>query len=200
MTGLRDLVALLYRADWTQLSLSGELTTRADRSALPVAARASRTGPPASPDAEAPPQWQETTSSVLVAPGGRFRVENPARDDHRDVTVCDGESCWRLLGDWAARQEACLGDPALAQLLDPSWLLAAYDLEETGTIEAGGRAGLLRHRHAAAVRPARRPAGPHRCPGRRGTGNPAPPGDQVRRQADRDGALEPVTMQPDRVA
>lgn len=138
MTGLRDLVALLYRADWTQLSLSGELTRRADRGAVQwLHAPAGQV--PSSLSTEEPAQWEETTSSVLVAPGGRFRVENPALDDHRDVTVCDGESCWRLVGDWAERRDAGLGDPVLAQLLDPSWLLAAYVLEETGTIEASGR-------------------------------------------------------------
>ncbi len=138
MTGLRDLVALLYRADWTQLSLSGQLATRTDQVAL-RSLLAPKAGAPTSPDAQSPPRWRETTSSVLVAPGGRFRVENQARGGQRDITVCDGESCWRLLGDMAARQDACLGDPALAQLLDPSWLLAAYELEETGTIETGGR-------------------------------------------------------------
>lgn len=139
MTGLRDLVALLYRADWTQLSLSGELATRTDQAARgPLLAPTA--GAITSPDTQSPPRWRETTSSVLVAPGGRFRVENQTRDDHRDVTVCDGESCWRLLGDMAGRRDAGLGDPVLAQLLDPTWLLAMYDLEETGTIEAGGRA------------------------------------------------------------
>ncbi len=139
MTGLRDLVALLYRADWTQLSLSGELVTRTDQAARgPLLA--STAGATTSPDTQSPPRWRETSSSVLVAAGGRFRVENQASDDHRDITLCDGESCWRLSGDWAARRDACLGDPVLAQLLDPSWLLVLYDLAETGTIETGGRA------------------------------------------------------------
>jgi outer membrane lipoprotein-sorting protein len=143
MTGLPDLTTLLYRADWTQLSLTGELIRRVDRAALGLRhAPSERHADPAGPhpaDAGAPPQWQETTGSVLVAPGGRFRVANPARHDGPDVTVCDGESCWRLLGDWAERREAGLGDPALAQLLDPSWLLAGYVLAETGTIDSGGR-------------------------------------------------------------
>jgi len=138
MTGLRDLVTLLYRADWTQLSLSGELTRRVDQAAEPSLLQPTRRA--ADPvDAAEPPRWRETKSSVLVAPGGRFRVEGLARDERTDITVCDGESCWRLLGGWAERREAGLGDPALAQLLDPSWLLAQYMLEETGTIEAGGR-------------------------------------------------------------
>jgi outer membrane lipoprotein-sorting protein len=138
MTGLRDLVALLYQADWMQLSLSGELATRTDQAALRSLLGPSG-GAARSADAQPPPRWREETSSVLVAPGGRFRVENQAPDGQRNITVCDGESCWRLLGDLAARQDACLGDPALAQLLDPSWLLAAYELEETGTIETGDR-------------------------------------------------------------
>ncbi len=137
MTGLPDLTTLLYRADWTQLSLTGELIRRVDRAALGLLHAPSDRH--ADPAAGAEPQWRETTSSVLVAPGGRFRVANPARHDGPDVTVCDGESCWRLLGDWAERREAGLGDPALAQLLDPSWLLASYVLAETGTIDSDGR-------------------------------------------------------------
>ena len=154
MTRLRDLVVLLYRANWTQLSLSGNLTRRVDRAAItsprapsernsgtgPTGTGPTGTGPTGTgPTGTGEPRWKETTSTVLVAPGGRFRVENQERDGQRDVTVCDGESCWRLLGDWAERREAGLGDPALAELLDPSWLLAMYVLDETGSVEADGR-------------------------------------------------------------
>jgi outer membrane lipoprotein-sorting protein len=197
MTGLRDLVALLYRADWTQLSLSGELTRRADRSAEQWL-RAPAGQAPSSLTQE-PPQWEETTSTVLVAPGGRFRVENPARDDHRDVTVCDGESCWRLVGDWAERREAGLGDPALAQLLDPSWLLAAYVLEETGTIEASGRT-------ASCVTARPRPFGQRgNRPDRIDLLVDAELGILLNLEARHDGRLieavrlDPVTMRPDQV-
>ena len=198
MTGLRDLVALLYRADWTQLSLSGELTRRVDRSALRSLLGPS--GPvPGSTDAQSAPQWEETTSSVVMAPGGRFRVEHPVRDDRRDVTVCDGESCWRLRGDWAERRDAGLGDPVLAQLLDPSWLLAMYDLEETGTIEAGGRT-------ACCVTATPRPFGPRgNRPDRLDLLVDAELGILLNLEARHGGqlieavALDPVTMRPDRI-
>lgn len=199
MTGLRDLVALLYRADWTQLSLSGELTRRVDQAAagLPGAASGRDTDPA---DAQAPPYWRETISSVLVAPGGRFRVENSARQaGRRDVTICDGESCWRLFGEWAERREAGLGDPALAQLLDPSWLLASYVLAETGTIEIGGRT-------ACCVTGTPRPAGRRGDqPDRVDVLVDTELGILLHQEARRGGrlievtALDPVTMHPDRV-
>lgn len=145
-----ELAALLYRADWTRLSLRAELVRRADRHAL-LRLR-ERPGPRAGAGADTEPDWHETTRSVLVAPGGRFRVESTARDGPLNLTVCDGESCWRLAGEWAQRQEAGLGDPELAQLLDPSWLLAWYQLEQSGRAETGGRAA---YRVAATWRPAR---------------------------------------------
>ena len=58
MTGLRDLVALLYRADWTQLSLSGELATRTDQVAL-RSLLAPSGGAASSADTQAPPRWRE---------------------------------------------------------------------------------------------------------------------------------------------
>jgi len=193
MTRLRDLVVLLYRADWTQLSLSCDLTRRVD----PVAVAAGTGTDPAA--AGEPPRWQESTSTVLVAPGGRFRVENQERADQRDLTVCDGESCWRLLGDWAERREAGLGDPALAELLDPSWLLAMYVPAETGTIEVDGRT-------AYAVTAAPRPVGQHgNQPDRIDVLVDAELGILLRLEARRDGrlieavALESVTLHPDRV-
>jgi hypothetical protein len=154
---LPELAALLYRADWTRLSLRGELVRRFDRAAIellnaPPGRRTDWTDP------DSAPQWRETASSVLVAPGGRFRVQNKAREDRPDLTVCDGESCWRLLGDWAERQEASLGDPELAKLLDPSWLLAWYLLELSGTGGAVGTAdtsGRAAYRITARSRPAR---------------------------------------------
>ena len=222
MTGLRDLVTLLYRADWTQLSLSGELTRRADLAAeRSLLAPSGRAADPV--DAPEPPRWRETKSSVLVAPGGRFRVESVARDERvdaaehpdaaeypdaagqsdvsgrRELIVCDGESCWRLLGDWAERREAGLRDPALAQLLDSSWLLAGYVLQESGTIDADGRT-------AYCVTATPRPFGPRGGrPDRLDVLVDAELGILLRLEAKHAGrlietvALDPVTIQPDRI-
>jgi hypothetical protein len=150
LLGPAGLAALLYRADWTRLSLRGEMARRIDRHAL--LGLHDRSWPQARAEPDSGPDWRETTRSVLVAPGGRFRVEDTARDGLLDLSVCDGESCWRLAGEWAQRQEAGLGDPELAQLLDPSWLLAWYQLELLGPAETGGRAA---YRVTASLRPAR---------------------------------------------
>jgi hypothetical protein len=154
---LPDLVALLYRADWTRLSLRGELVRRADRTAIELlTARSSQAGDWTS--AEPAPQWRESSASVLVAPGARFRVQRGTSEDQRDLTVCDGESCWRLLGDWAERAEPSLADPDLAKMLDPSWLLAWYQLELAGTggaVAAAGTSGRAAYRVTGVARAAR---------------------------------------------
>jgi outer membrane lipoprotein-sorting protein len=203
--GAAELAALLYRADWTRLSLRADLVRHADREALrrlderarPLTGAEAGSGPKwretgrpetgkpetggretgrpetgrpetgtpetggretgrpetGKPETGQPETgWRETVRRVLVAPGGRFRVENLDPDGPLRLTVCDGESCWRLAGEWAQRQEAGLGDPELAQLLDPSWLLAWYQLELAGSAESAGRAAYL---VTATARPAR---------------------------------------------
>jgi outer membrane lipoprotein-sorting protein len=149
LPGADELAALLYRADWTRLSLRADLARRVDRHAV-LLLRERPQADPAGQDAA--PLWRETTRRVLVAPGGRFRVESTAPESPAELTVCDGESCWWLSGTWAQRQEAGLGDPELARLLDPSWLLAWYQLELSGTAQASGRAA---YRVTARPRPAR---------------------------------------------
>ncbi len=63
MSAEPDLVSLLYRADWTQLTLSA----------------VSNHG-----------------TSVLVAPGRRYRVQAAG-----SLTGCDGDRPWRLGWDWS---------------------------------------------------------------------------------------------------
>ncbi|HET9080951.1 MAG TPA: hypothetical protein VFO01_10625 [Trebonia sp.] len=42
MAGLPEMIGLLYRADWTRLSLSAELRSETDREPLPRLARKGR--------------------------------------------------------------------------------------------------------------------------------------------------------------
>lgn len=140
------LVPLLYRADWTQLCLSAEIST------LVKLPRMVRLGPgehgwledEADEDdnvAEDPrgdvdedpretwrlateasevageypggalPRWRDDLRRLLVAPGGRYRIEDISAGSPRCVAVeiADGRRCWRV---WA---EAMPGRPGLAQ-------------------------------------------------------------------------------------
>src|ERR1700733_14475305 len=107
----RELVGLLYRADWTRLSLSGRVRgsgqfpatspgerwwpTSFDQGLRPGSFSFSLPDPP-----PPPPDWMvtadrpETESTLLVAPGKRYRL---ATEDGSRVLGCDGERVWQWL-------------------------------------------------------------------------------------------------------
>jgi hypothetical protein len=124
---LAGVVALLYQADWTRLSLAGKVSGSDE----PVfqAYRPGMSGNMARPSV-----------TLHVAPGRRFR-----RDDGKVVVGCDGDRVWQWLADpppdgkvgWDSTRI-----PPFAALLCPSWLLTAYDLEVLGPWIACGRDGV----------------------------------------------------------
>jgi hypothetical protein len=59
MAGLPEVIGLLYRADWTRLSLSAELRSETDRELLPRLSR------------EEPPRWYRV-------PAARVGIWSPA--------------------------------------------------------------------------------------------------------------------------
>ena len=99
MAGLPEVIGLLYRADWTRLSLSAELRSETDRELLP---RLSREEPPrwyrprpAQTQEEEWSRWHRAWSAqkqddgryswrgtLLIGPGGRWRLARsvPGRD------------------------------------------------------------------------------------------------------------------------
>ena len=156
--GLPALVALVYRADWTRLRLSGTVYTRHDlalrnrmsqvqATGEPLPGlfgrwlRSAQSGQPQSGQPQSGPDPEPdgvTGGRVLFAPGGHYRIEL-THEDGPGLTVCDGESRWDVRGDVATREEAD-GPPALlADLLTPSQLLTEFDFELTGTSVVSGR-------------------------------------------------------------
>ncbi|HWM98048.1 MAG TPA: hypothetical protein VNO54_13430, partial [Streptosporangiaceae bacterium] len=78
MAGLTEVIGLLYRADWTRLSLSAEWRSETDREPLP---RLSREGRSRWYRAW-PGQRQDNGryvggGALLIGPGGRWRLECP---------------------------------------------------------------------------------------------------------------------------
>ena len=167
---LPALVPLMYRADWTTLSLSATLTVRTMRE-------------PERPGGEA-------SYRLLLCPGGKYRI-SPAADPGRVLEVCDGETAWVIVSGepWEAganaeeqppvpprravrRPAAGPGSP-FEELLIPATLLSRYTLElagaevqggtgtdETGTESVGGRAAyrvVARPRLIADQRPDKHP-------------------------------------------
>jgi hypothetical protein len=114
-------VALLHRADWWRLSLSGQV--RGHDESLGDA----------SGDA-----WRRVT--LHVAPGGRYR-----RDAGAFISGSDGERAWQWRPDQVGENEgrwAPSAVPPYWPLLCPSWLLTEYELRVRGPYMVCGRTGI----------------------------------------------------------
>ncbi|MBV9794873.1 MAG: hypothetical protein JO016_13150 [Actinobacteria bacterium] len=152
MASLPELIGLLYRADWTRLSLSAEL--RSETNGEP---------PPRRPHERWsgwyrswPGQRQDTgrwvaRGELLIGAGGRWRLEYPvpgqgaeAESDREAAEGSDGEH------GWAWRPPETGGPPPLPvelngvcppvpELFCPSGLLGGYTLEELGPVTVAGR-------------------------------------------------------------
>jgi hypothetical protein len=139
MVDERGLVALLHRADWRELSLTGEV----HGGSMPLTSVITETLPPGAPfPAPPPPRVSGTEVTLVVAPGGRYRV---ASTDGHQVQGCDGERAWGWIGELPPgteiRLSGDLGAP-FPELLESSWLLSGYDLAIEGDATACGRAAI----------------------------------------------------------
>ena len=151
----RELVGLLYRADWARLALAGTvrgsdtgvhtLATEADDGAGSGRSWSMGTfGPPfpQSGDAETETDTDtdtDTERTLIVAPGKRYREESAAGSY---ASGCDGERIWQWYGQLRPGLTLRFDPrprPPVPVLLAPSWLLTGYELtlgvpveEETG--------------------------------------------------------------------
>ena len=127
LTDTPDLVTLLYRADWTRLSLAAEVSSVVDHD---LAALRSETGVPGA---------ESSRSTLLVAPGRRYRHQEDGF-----IRGCDGDRSWQELKDDRGWMAELSGDPRppLRTLLRPSWLLTGFTLEILGPVTACGREAL----------------------------------------------------------
>jgi hypothetical protein len=176
---MTDLVGLLYRADWSRLSLTAEVSVRRDLDLNRI--RHDDEVPPPGEAEGVPPPWQlfrdfsgrlraerewematdqlgtEThRSTLLIRPGRRYREQG------EDVASgCDGDRSWtatRKDGGWDVEADDGPASP-LPPMLRPSWLLTGCTLEAGEAVTVGGRDAL---RVVAVPRPqlwSRRPAG-----------------------------------------
>jgi hypothetical protein len=156
VVGVPELVAGLYRADWTRLSLSARAAQSRDKDVYrllygrAMAERARGLGPGARfarlPDDREPGQeWPVTELRFVMAPGGRYSIAGGA------PVVCDGEAAWLIQGGTARRLPDGARRPPMPGLLAPRWVIACYDLTLTGSAEVAGRPV---HRVTGTPRPA----------------------------------------------
>ncbi|HEX3961442.1 MAG TPA: hypothetical protein VHZ03_33265 [Trebonia sp.] len=129
---LASVVALLYRADWTRLSLSGQV--RGSDYALSMVILLTETAPitPLPITAEAPAD----TVTLRVAPGRRYR-----RDDALLSAGSDGTRAWQWFPASQAEQGHLTSGtaPPYPTLLCPSWLLTGYNLAVEERVTECGR-------------------------------------------------------------
>jgi hypothetical protein len=176
---MTDLVGLLYRADWSRLSLTAEVNIRRDldldrtrdEDDMPPPGKAEGAPPPwqlfrdLSGRRPAGGEWEMATdqlgtethrSTLLIQPGRRYREQG---EDF--ASGCDGDRSWTAVrkdGDWDVEADDGPESPR-PPMLRPSWLLTGYTLEAGEAVTADGREAL---RVVAVPRPrvrSRRPAG-----------------------------------------
>ena len=142
----RELVGLLYRADWTGLTLSGTV-----RGAEPVVDMTVTVPepwiPPGAPTAPewffAPPEGARALRTLVLAPGRRFRVDS---EDGSRAIGSDGERVWQWMPGVPPETDVRFDPKPRAPfrtLLVPTWLLSGYSLTITGLETVCGRAGVL---------------------------------------------------------
>jgi hypothetical protein len=150
-------IGLLYRADWTRLSLSAA-ALRTGRGPGRAAARdAAIRVPPGPtmrlrPDPGGPPIMEDVPeeelggyhygqAELLIAPGGRYRLEH--RDETGRIDGSDGVRGWTWWRPALAPPpslEIDIGEePPLPELLRPSDLLSGFSLDVLGPVTACGR-------------------------------------------------------------
>jgi hypothetical protein len=161
-----DIVGLLYRADWTRLSMAAEVSITRDPEPSSGGGQSPSGGSLRSwwtgrewEAATDPPRTDTGRSTLLIAPGGRYRQENESF-----ISGCDGNRNWdaqRVDGRWVV---GAVDDahPPLEKLLRPSWLLTGYVLETAEAFTAYGRDAVrvvatprltVRERTGSATRP-----------------------------------------------
>src|SRR5690349_4196460 len=148
MAGLPEVIGLLYRADWTRLSLSAELRSETDREPLPRLSREGR-----SRWFRAWP-WQRQDNgryvgggALLIGPGGRWRLECSVPGLGAEGEAAEGNDGER---GWSWRPPEVGGPPGLPvkvgvayppppELFCPSGLLGGFTLEVLGPVTVAGR-------------------------------------------------------------
>ena len=148
MAGLPEVIGLLYRSDWTRLSLSAELRSETDREPLPSLPREER-----SRWFRAWPEQRQDNGryvgrgALLIGPGGRWRLECPVPGLGAEGEAAEGNDGER---GWSWRPPEVGGPPSLPvkvgvayppppELFCPSGLLGGFTLEVLGPVTVAGR-------------------------------------------------------------
>src|SRR5579859_4029648 len=143
MASVSDVVGLLYRADWTRLSLAAEVSIGFDPG---LTLKRSYAATPPSPFIARPEPadvggFRSRSLTLLIAPGRRYREED---EESAYIAGCDGERRWMRSAAARAAEDELAGIPGdphapLPQLLCPAPLLTGFVLDVRGPVTACGR-------------------------------------------------------------
>jgi outer membrane lipoprotein-sorting protein len=148
MAGLPEVIGLLYRADWTRLSLSAELRSETDREPPPRPLRGSRSRwYRAWPGQRQDDGRYLRRGVLLIGPGGRWRLECPVPGRGAEGEAAegnDGERGWswrppEVGGPPPLPVKVGVAYPPLPELFCPSGLLGGFALEVLGPVTVAGR-------------------------------------------------------------
>jgi outer membrane lipoprotein-sorting protein len=148
MAGRPEVIGLLYRADWTRLSLSAEMRSETDREPLPRLSREGRSRWYRAWPVERQDNGRYVGGgALLVGPGGRWRLECSVPGRGAEGEAAEGNDGER---GWSWRPPEVGGPPSLPvlvggayppvpELLCPSGLLGGFTLEVLGPVTVAGR-------------------------------------------------------------
>ena len=152
-----ELAGLLYRADWTRLTLSAgvrRVTGPGRGGAGWLGARVTRPPwiSPGHPSEGPGGGTYRVTGRLLVAPGRRYRLETIGEDGQKLLQGCDGDRPWYQVSqpeDGSRLQIFGGPQPPDPESLHPSWLLTGFDLGPADAVSwAAGTATASWPRHA----------------------------------------------------
>lgn len=135
-SSLDELIPLLYRARWCDLSVSARIFQRTSKPQERLRSNGLR-------DSEG---LSEYRGRIRLAPGGRYRVDLTDQDGDDYVAGCDGQVSWKIVGGVAERLSPIESAPIpFKNLLVPNWLVARFAIDVIGTVEIGDRSAYSIH-------------------------------------------------------
>jgi hypothetical protein len=126
---LDELIPLLYRARWYDLSLSARIFQRTLKPQERLHSNVR--------DSE---DHSEYRGLIRLGPGGRYRVDLIDQDGDEYAAGCDGQASWEMV-DGIARSLSRVESIAIPfkNLLEPNWLIARFAVDVIGTVTVGDR-------------------------------------------------------------
>jgi hypothetical protein len=126
---LGELIPLIYRARWRDLSLSSRIFQRTLKPQEQL-----------NSNVRDPENHSEYRGLIRLGPGGRYRVDLTDQDGDEYAAGCDGQASWEMV-DGIARRLSRVESTAIPfkNLFEPNWLIARFAVDVIRTVAVGDR-------------------------------------------------------------